>query len=78
MSSIEFESKQSSPFNDLPDPRFFYGNLSNIEVLAALRFGIEARRGLILFTGEAGTGKSAVLHELTRELNSKVACILAR
>jgi general secretion pathway protein A len=76
MSSIEFESKQPSPFNGLPDPRFFYGNLSNLEVLAGLRFGIEARRGLILFTGEAGTGKSAVLHELTRELNSKTTCIL--
>lgn len=76
MSSIEYESKQPSPFHGLPDPRFFYGNLSNLEVLAALRFGIEARRGLILFTGEAGTGKSAVLHELTRELNSKATCIL--
>jgi general secretion pathway protein A len=76
MSSIEFASTQPSPFHGLPDPRFFYGNLSNLEVLAALRFGIEARRGLILFTGEAGTGKSAVLHELTRELNSKATCIL--
>jgi general secretion pathway protein A len=76
MSSIESESKPRSPFDGLPDPRFFYGNLSNREVLAALRFGIEGRRGLILLTGEAGTGKSAVLHELTCELNSKAACIL--
>ena len=76
MSSIESESKHPSPFHGLPDPRFFYGNLSNLEVLAALRFGIEARRGLILFTGEAGTGKSAVLDELTRELNPRATCIL--
>lgn len=76
MSSIGFASTQPPPFQGLPDPRFFYGNLSNLEVLSALRFGIEARRGLILFTGEAGTGKSAVLHELTRELNSKATCIL--
>lgn len=76
MSSIENELKRPSPFDGLPDPRFFYGNLYNLEVLATLRFGIEARKGLILFTGDAGTGKSAVLHELMRELNSKVACIL--
>ncbi|MGH7853940.1 MAG: AAA family ATPase [Candidatus Binatia bacterium] len=76
MSSLEYESRQPSPFTGLPDPRFFYGNLSNLEVLAALRFGIEARRGLILITGEAGTGKSAVLHELARELNPKATCIL--
>jgi general secretion pathway protein A len=76
MSSIESATKQASPFDGLPDQRFFYRSLSNLEVLSALRFGIEARRGLILFTGEVGTGKSVVLQELVREMNSRVTCIL--
>lgn len=76
MSSIPFDSQRPSPFKDLPDPRFFYRNLSNQEVLAALRFGIEARKGLILLTGDPGTGKSTVLHKLTRELNPSVSCVL--
>jgi len=75
MSSIQ-ESVKAAPFRGLPDPRYFYSNLDRLEVLAALRFGIEARKGLILFTGDAGTGKTSVLHELTRELNSKVTCLL--
>jgi general secretion pathway protein A len=75
MRSIESEPTHSSHLTGLSDPRFFYGNLY-IEVLAALRFGIQARKGLILFTGDVGTGKTAVLHELKRELNSKTPCIL--
>ena len=75
MSSIQ-ESVKAAPFRGLPDPRFFYSNLDRLEVLAALRFGIEARKGLVLFTGDAGTGKTSVLHELTRELNSQVTCLL--
>lgn len=77
MSSIQSIPERSpAPFVGLPDPRFFYGNLANLEVLAGLRFGIEARKGLILFTGEPGTGKTTILHELRRELDVKVACIL--
>jgi type II secretory pathway predicted ATPase ExeA len=76
MSSIESPSNQALPFDGLPEPRFFYRNLSNLEVLAALRFGVEARKGLILLTGDAGSGKSAVLSELACELNSKAVCIL--
>jgi type II secretory pathway predicted ATPase ExeA len=77
MSSIQSIAECSpAPFVGLPDPRFFYGNLANLEVLAGLRFGIEARKGLILFTGGPGTGKTTILHELRRELDVKVACIL--
>jgi general secretion pathway protein A len=76
MSSIEYRPQRPAPFEGLPDARFFYGNLFNLEVLAALRFGIEARKGLILFTGDAGSGKSALLQQLARELNPKAACIL--
>ena len=67
MSSLQ-EQFQAAPFRASPDSRFFYSNLDRLEVLAALRFGIEARKGLVLFTGDAGTGKTSVLHELTREL----------
>lgn len=75
MSSIQ-ELVQVAPFRGLPSPRFFYSNLDRLEVLAALRFGIEARKGITLFTGDAGTGKTSVLHELTHELNPKITCLL--
>jgi len=75
MSSIQ-ELVQVAPFRGLPSHRFFYSNLDRLEVLAALRFGIEARKGITLFTGDAGTGKTSVLHELTHELNPKITCLL--
>lgn len=75
MNSMEGRSRQSSPFDDLPSFGFFYSNLANREVLAALRYGIEARKGLLLFTGEAGTGKSAILHELARASNAQFVLI---
>ncbi len=49
------------PFNVTPDPRFFYTNPSSREALATLCYGIEYRKGVILVTGEAGTGKTTLL-----------------
>ena len=50
------------PFSITPDPRFFYDdNPSCREAFAALRYGIEARKGFVVITGEAGTGKTTLL-----------------
>jgi general secretion pathway protein A len=67
----------ASPFTTgLADPRSLYRSTPFGEALASLRYGIEARKGFILFTGEAGTGKSTLLQELTRELSANVTCAL--
>ena len=52
------------PFSVTPDPRFFYSNAVYQDVLAGLEHGIEARNGFIVVTGEAGTGKTTLLHRL--------------
>ena len=70
MSRSQFESPPSAP-----EPPRFHNNLHYREVLATLRYGIIARKGLILLIGDAGVGKSTVLHQLTRELDSNVTCI---
>ena len=44
------------PFNITPDPSFLYLSASHQEGLAQLMYGISARRGFILLTGEVGTG----------------------
>jgi len=49
------------PFSITPDPRFFYDNPVYREAFASLRYGIEARKGFIVITGEAGTGKTTLL-----------------
>jgi len=57
-----------APFNITPDPSFLYLSPSHREGLAQLRYGIEARRGFIVLTGEVGTGKTTLIQTLLSEL----------
>jgi type II secretory pathway predicted ATPase ExeA len=54
----------NAPFNITPDPRFLYLSASHREGLAQLEYGIDARRGFIVLTGEVGTGKTTLIHTL--------------
>jgi general secretion pathway protein A len=60
------------PFDVSPDPRFFYTNPKYREAAASLEWGIQARRGVILLTGGAGTGKTTLLRRLMSDLAGKV------
>jgi type II secretory pathway predicted ATPase ExeA len=61
-----------SPFSVTPDPRFSYTNTNYREAFANLRYGIETRKGFIVITGEAGTGKTTLLRRLMRGVESTV------
>ena len=61
-----------SPFSVTPDPRFFYTNPIYQEAYATLRYGIEAKKGFIVITGEVGTGKTTLLRKLLRSLENTV------
>ncbi len=60
------------PFNVSPDPRFFYSNPVYREALVTLQYGIEARKGFVIITGEAGTGKTTLLRMLMHNLDSAI------
>ena len=60
------------PFSVTPDPRFSYTNSLYREAFASLRYGIETRKGFIVVTGEAGTGKTTLLRRLMRTVESTV------
>ena len=61
-----------SPFSVTPDPSFFYTNPVYEEAYANLRYGIEAKKGFILITGEVGTGKTTLLRKLMHNLEGTV------
>jgi type II secretory pathway predicted ATPase ExeA len=73
-SNSNFESHSTS-FSRDSEPSPFYSNLHYQEVLTTLRYGIIARKGLVLLIGAAGTGKTTLLRQLMRELDSNVTCI---
>jgi type II secretory pathway predicted ATPase ExeA len=59
------------PFKITPDPSFLYLSASHQQALGRLVYGISARKGFIVLTGEVGTGKTTLLHCLLRELKKR-------
>ena len=58
------------PFGVAPDPRFFFRNYHYTEALDVLADGIKAKKGLLVVTGEVGTGKTILLRQLMRHLEA--------
>lgn len=68
----DFFGLKEYPFSLTPDPRFIVFSPSYNELLAALYYGVEMAKGLIVLTGEAGTGKTTALRWIIRRLDSTV------
>src|SRR3990170_1876985 len=67
---------KEAPFNITPDPSFLFESASHQEGLAQLRYGIEARRGFIVLTGEVGTGKTTLLQALLLQIGQEAKTAL--
>ena len=59
-----------SPFSLSPDPAFFYRSERHEEALANLVYGVQARKGFIVLSGEVGTGKTTMLECLRDYLDA--------
>jgi general secretion pathway protein A len=66
------------PFSIAPDPRFLYRSVRHREALAHLLYGVQGEGGIVLLTGEVGTGKTTICRCLLEEIGSScdVAFIL--
>jgi type II secretory pathway predicted ATPase ExeA len=62
---------RDKPFNVNPDPRFLFLTPDMQEALACLTYGIQARKGFVLLTGEVGTGKTTLLNRLLDWLHDR-------
>jgi type II secretory pathway predicted ATPase ExeA len=67
---------REAPFNITPDPSFLYLSASHREGLAQLSYGIRARKGFVVLTGEVGTGKTTLIHALLNDLNGSTQTAL--
>ena len=65
-----------APFNITPDPGFLYLSASHREGLAQLSYGIRAKKGFVVLTGEVGTGKTTLIHALLKDLNGSAQTAL--
>jgi type II secretory pathway predicted ATPase ExeA len=72
--SIEPNFRKCS--NERIFPRsFFYSNLRIQESLTAIRYGVEARRGLIVVMGASGSGKTTLLSKAVADMPPHVFCL---
>jgi general secretion pathway protein A len=72
----EFYGFRALPFNITPDPGFLYLNDCYQEAIAALTYGIEARKGFISLIGDAGTGKTTLLRRVLDSVDPGTRTVL--
>jgi general secretion pathway protein A len=60
------------PFNNTPDPRFFFSTPDHEEALASLIYAVQERKGFVLLTGEVGTGKTLVSRMMLKHFGGQI------
>ncbi|HNX68511.1 MAG TPA: AAA family ATPase [Candidatus Omnitrophota bacterium] len=68
----EFYGFKTQPFHITTDADLFFESRSHQEALGSLMYGIEERKGLLLITGEVGTGKTTLCKALMERLPKTV------
>jgi general secretion pathway protein A len=59
---------RENPFHVSPNPRFYHSTPDYDSAQLELLFGLQTRQGLLVLTGEAGTGKTTLLHSILESL----------
>jgi general secretion pathway protein A len=76
---LDYFGFQREPFNITPDTSFLFLSRRHKEALAALRYGIDQRKGFIALTGEIGCGKTTICRVLLNTIDrqkTRIALIL--
>jgi general secretion pathway protein A len=68
----KFYGFKERPFEITPDPDFVYLSEIHKEALAHLTYAIREGKGFSVITGEAGTGKTTLVHVLLSKLEGNI------
>ena len=64
----DFFGLQKLPFNLTPDPGFLFLPSKHREALAGLTYAVLERKGFVVLTGDAGTGKTTLINSVFNRL----------
>lgn len=67
----DFYQFKENPFNVTADPDFFFASKSHADAISNLVYGITLRKGILVITGEIGTGKTTLCRKLLNEFDEK-------
>jgi len=70
----QFFGLQKEPFGMTPDPSFLFLSAAHREALAGLTYAILSRKGFVVLTGDAGTGKTTLLTRVLKSVPPSRAC----
>ncbi|HOW42459.1 MAG TPA: AAA family ATPase [Candidatus Omnitrophota bacterium] len=62
---------KEKPFENTPDPRFFYYSAQHKEAVARMLYVVREHKGAALFTGDYGCGKTLLTRVLWHELQQE-------
>jgi len=68
----KFYGFKEKPFEITPDPTYVYMSEIHQEALSYLQYAIKEAKGFSVITGEAGTGKTTLVHKLLSNLSGGV------
>jgi len=66
-----FYGLRERPFELTPNPRFLYMTAPHREALTTLEYGLSGRTGIAVLIGEAGTGKTTLVHAALHSQNTR-------
>ena len=74
----QYYGLKERPFNVTSDPAFFFSSKKHLEAISHLLYGVSQRKGIIVLTGEIGTGKTTICRFFLNQVskNVKTAFIL--
>ncbi|MBP1718814.1 MAG: ATPase [Deltaproteobacteria bacterium] len=71
----QFYGFSEEPFALAPDPRFFFSTENHKEIIDSLIYAIGEKDGLILLTGERGSGKTTLIQQLLMMLPPPISAV---
>ena len=71
----DFYKLQTIPFGLTPDPKYIFKTESYLEVTANLQYCIEHSKGIVVVTGEVGTGKTTTLRSMIQHFGHDILAV---